>query len=29
MFSVGDKVVHRVHGAGIITGKKERQITKT
>jgi CarD family transcriptional regulator len=29
MFSVGDEVVHRVHGAGIITGKKERQITKT
>jgi len=29
MFSVGDKVVHRVHGAGIITGKKERQITET
>jgi len=29
MFSVGDKVVHRVHGAGIITGKKEMQITKT
>jgi CarD family transcriptional regulator len=29
MFSVGDKVVHRVHGAGIITGKRERQLTKT
>jgi CarD family transcriptional regulator len=29
MFSVGDKVVHRVHGAGIITEKKEVQITKT
>jgi RNA polymerase-interacting CarD/CdnL/TRCF family regulator len=29
MFSVGDKVVHRVHGAGIITGKKERQLTET
>ena len=29
MFSVGDKVVHRVHGAGIITGNKERQITET
>jgi CarD family transcriptional regulator len=28
MFSVGDKVVHRVHGAGIITEKKEMQITK-
>lgn len=29
MFAVGDKVVHRVHGAGIITGKKERRVTKT
>ena len=29
MFSVGDEVVHRVHGAGIITGKKERQLTET
>jgi len=29
MFSVGDEVVHRVHGAGIITGKKEMQITET
>ena len=29
MFSVGDEVVHRVHGAGIITDKKEMQITKT
>jgi CarD family transcriptional regulator len=29
MFSVGDEVVHRVHGAGIITGRKERQITET
>jgi len=29
MFSVGDQVVHRVHGAGIITGKKERQLTET
>lgn len=29
MFSVGDKVVHRVHGAGIITEKKEMQITET
>lgn len=29
MFSVGDKVVHRVHGAGIITEKKELQITET
>ena len=28
MFSVGDEVVHRVHGAGTITGKKERQITE-
>jgi CarD family transcriptional regulator len=29
MFSVGDKVVHRVHGAGIITEKKQVQITET
>ena len=29
MFAVGDEVVHRVHGAGIITGKKEVQITET
>ena len=29
MFAVGDEVVHRVHGAGIITGKKERQLTET
>jgi CarD family transcriptional regulator len=29
MFSVGDEVVHRVHGAGIITDKKELQITET
>jgi CarD family transcriptional regulator len=29
MFSVGDEVVHRVHGAGIITEKKEMQITET
>jgi len=29
MFSVGDKVVHRVHGAGIITEEKEMQITET
>ena len=29
MFSVGDKVVHRVHGAGIITGRKEKQLTET
>jgi CarD family transcriptional regulator len=29
MFSVGDKVVHRVHGAGIITEKKELQLTET
>jgi CarD family transcriptional regulator len=28
MFSVGDKVVHRVHGAGIIIGKKHVQITE-
>ncbi len=29
MFSVGDKVVHSTHGAGIITTKKEMQLTKT
>jgi CarD family transcriptional regulator len=29
MFLVGDEVVHRVHGAGIITQKKEMQITET
>jgi CarD family transcriptional regulator len=29
LFSVGDEVVHRVHGAGIITEKKELQITET
>jgi len=29
MFSVGDKVMHCTHGAGIITEKKEMQITKT
>jgi CarD family transcriptional regulator len=29
VFSVGDKVVHRVHGAGIITTKKEMQLTET
>ena len=29
MFLVGDKVVHRVHGAGIITGRREKQLTKT
>jgi len=29
MFSVGDEVVHRVHGAGTITEKKEMQITET
>lgn len=28
MFSVGDEVVHRVHGAGIITKKKEMQMTE-
>jgi len=28
MFSVGDEVVHRVHGAGIITEKKEMQIAE-
>jgi CarD family transcriptional regulator len=26
MLSVGDKVVHRVHGAGVITARKEMQI---
>lgn len=29
MFSVGDKVIHRAHGAGIISMKKEMQITET
>jgi CarD family transcriptional regulator len=29
VFSVGDKVVHRIHGAGIITEKKDMQITET
>lgn len=29
MFAVGDEVVHRVHGAGIITEEKEMQITET
>jgi CarD family transcriptional regulator len=29
MFSVGDEVVHCIHGAGIITEKKELQITET
>ncbi len=29
MFSVGDKVMHCAHGAGIITEKKEMQITDT
>lgn len=29
MFSVGDKVVHRIHGAGVITTKKEVQLTET
>jgi CarD family transcriptional regulator len=29
VFSVGDKVVHRIHGAGIITEKREMQITET
>lgn len=27
MFSVGDKVMHRIHGAGVITEKKEMQVT--
>ena len=29
MFSVGDKVMHCAHGAGVITEKKEMQITDT
>lgn len=29
MFSVGDKVMHCTHGAGVITEKKEMQITDT
>ena len=29
MFSVGDKVMHYAHGAGVITEKKEMQITDT
>jgi CarD family transcriptional regulator len=29
MFAVGNEVVHRVHGAGIITDQKEIQITET
>lgn len=29
MFSVGDKVMHCSHGAGVITEKKEMQITDT
>jgi CarD family transcriptional regulator len=29
MFSVGDKVMHCTHGAGVITEKKEMQITET
>ncbi len=28
MFSVGDEVVHRIHGAGIITEKKEMQMAE-
>ena len=29
MYSVGDKVIHCAHGAGVITDKKEMQITDT
>jgi CarD family transcriptional regulator len=29
MYSVGDKVMHCAHGAGVITDKKEMQITDT
>ncbi len=29
MFSVGEKVIHCVHGAGVITGEKEMQFTDT
>lgn len=29
MFAVGDKVIHRVYGAGVITARKEMQITET
>ena len=29
MFAVGDEVIHRVHGAGIITEKKRMQLTET
>lgn len=29
MFSVGEKVMHCTHGAGVITGKKEMQINET
>jgi CarD family transcriptional regulator len=29
MFSVGEKVMHCTHGAGVITEKKEMQITET
>ncbi len=29
MFSVGDKVIHRVYGGGIITARKEMQLTET
>ena len=28
MYSVGDKVIHRIHGAGIITEKKRMKITE-
>jgi len=27
-FSVGDKVIHRIHGAGVITDKKRMQVTE-
>jgi CarD family transcriptional regulator len=29
MFSVGEKVIHCVHGAGVITAKKKMQFTET
>lgn len=27
MFSIGDKIIHRIHGAGIITERKKMQVT--
>jgi len=29
MFYVGDQVIHRVHGAGVITAEKEMRVTET